>query len=122
MLKEAIKIAKGDDVEKVGMSVNMPITLKEQLVALAQINEVSTNALICSILQLALDDNGVRKNSILGEPLVRELERLELKRQEILSYVDDNNGLDEKIDFERGLINELKSLEETIKTLKWVLV
>ena len=121
MLEEAIRIAKGEDVEKIGMSVKMPVALKEKLVGLADRNDVSTNALICSILELTLK-RGVEVGSIYGDSLSDELVRLEERRIEIMSYIDDNGGLDDSVPLEEAVHNELKTIENTIQTLKWVLV
>lgn len=122
MLKQAIQIAKGDDVEKVGMSLKIPVTLKEQLVNLADRNDVSTNALICSILQLTLNDDGITIGSISGGSLVPELERLEERKAKILRHIKSIGGLDTSDENEASIADELESIEETITTLKGVLI
>jgi len=121
MLDKAIKIAKGEDVEKVGMSVSMPVTLKEQLVTLANVNNVSTNSLICSILKLVLDGE-IETLSRFSSTLVPELERLELRKETLKRHIDEMGGVDEKIENEAIMLDELKSIENTISALTWVTI
>jgi len=115
MLEKAIRIAKGDDVKKVGMSIKMPVTLKEELTGLAESNNVSTNSLICSLLQLSLDE------TMSGVVLLQELERVEKRKESLLSFIDENQGLDDSNPLEKSLHNELKSINSMIATLKGVL-
>lgn len=121
MLNEAIKMAKGSDEEKAMTSVSMPKSLKEDLVSLANGNNVSTNALIVSILTLSINSNDVVSTSIGGKSLVEELERLEKKRAQIGRFIEDNHGLDPSVESEAIILDELKSVVMTIETLKGVL-
>ena len=120
-LNQAIKIAKGDDEEKVGMSVKMPVSLKEELVALANGNNVSTNALIVALLSVGISGDEVVEGSLSYESLVNELLRLEQFKEDILAHIDDNGGLDDSIPSERELHLRLKSLETTIDVLKGII-
>lgn len=51
-----ISTVKRQEEEKIGFSLKMPISLKEQLQTLAQSESISMNALIVTTLQSMLDD------------------------------------------------------------------
>jgi len=55
MLKDAIKKAKGSE-DKIGVSLKMPLSLKEKLQKTSDENNISLNALIVSILEMAYDE------------------------------------------------------------------
>ena len=61
MLKQAIQLAKGDDADRVGISLKISVTLKGKLAKVAKENRISSNALICSILYLSLNDDMFKK-------------------------------------------------------------
>jgi len=121
MLNQAIKMAKGSDEEKAMQSVSMPKSLKESLVELANGNNVSTNALIVSILSLALQSDSISSSSINGGSLVKELQRLEKRKSEIGRFIQDNSGLDMEDRYEASLYDELNSISSSIETIKGVL-
>ena len=60
-------------------------------------------------------------DSISGETLVKELERLEKKKAKIARFIEENNGLDMQIESEAQIADDLKSIDKTINTLKGVL-
>ena len=51
MLENAIKKAKGDEEQKIGVSLKMPKSFKEKLQATADKNGVSLNSLIIAMLE-----------------------------------------------------------------------
>ena len=122
LLDRAVKKAKGDEAEKIGMSIKMPVTLKEDLVSLANGNNISTNALICNILDLAINSNEFVEGSIVSDNLRDELSRLKSKKSECVSYYE--NGIFQDTvdiaDFKESLLDEIKSVDKTIKVLSEV--
>jgi len=122
LLNKAIQIAKGDEAEKVGMSLKMAVTLKEDLQALANGNNVSLNALICSILDVAINSDEIIENSISNKGLISDLLELEERKAEISHFIEENGGLDMEIKHEASIAYELKGIDKTIETLKGMIV
>ena len=87
MLKNAIKKAKGDEEQKIGVSLKMPKSFKEKLQETADNNDVSLNSLIIAMLHTVYeaDESNIDK--------VKELQRLE-SRYEYLEKVHNNTGDD----------------------------
>jgi hypothetical protein len=118
MLNEAIKMAKGEDEEKIGFSIKLPKSLKEDLVALANGNDVSTNALIVSILDIAVNSKEIVSSSITGKAIVSEIKHLNFRKQQILDMIEENGGLSPDIGDEVRIRHELDSLNSTLDILK----
>jgi len=57
MRKKAVQLAKGQDEEKVGISLKIPKNLKDRLQMFSEAQEVSMNSLIVSCIELMLDDS-----------------------------------------------------------------
>ena len=57
MRKKAVLLAKGQDDEKVGVSLKIPKKLKDKLQEYADLQSVSMNALITSCIELMLDED-----------------------------------------------------------------
>ncbi len=122
MLNEAIKMAKGSDEEKAMTSVSMPKSLKDDLVGIANGNNVSTNALIVSLLTIAVNSGNITENSIHGKDLISELQRLEERRIYLTRIIDEIGGVfDTDSENEKKILDDLQSAESTIATLKGVL-
>jgi hypothetical protein len=76
VLDKAIKKAKGNEEEKIGISLKVSISLKEQLMAVASDNKVSVNALVSSILDEALNyEDSTNSNSDSNKELYKELDK-----------------------------------------------
>lgn len=56
-LNKVIKMAKGDEEEKVGISLKLPISLKTQLQEVADKNHVSVNAFVNSLIDYAINND-----------------------------------------------------------------
>jgi len=61
ILDRAIKAVQGEDMEKVGFSLKLSPTLKGKIQGAADHHGIAMNPLICSILDLALDEESVSK-------------------------------------------------------------
>lgn len=72
-LNKAIKMAKGEEEEKVSVSLKLPTTLKTQLQEVADTNSVSVNALVNSIIDLAINGNN---DEVIDKSLYKELTSL----------------------------------------------
>ncbi|UFS62991.1 hypothetical protein LOH54_02430 [Sulfurimonas sp. HSL-3221] len=57
MRRKATLIARGQDEEKVGISLKIPKSLKERLQDYSEQQSVSMNALISAFIELGLDDD-----------------------------------------------------------------
>lgn len=88
MLENAIKKAKGNEEQKIGVSLKMTKSFKEKLQATADTNDISLNALIISILETAYEE----KPKTLPEQ-VEELGRKILEYDECIEKGVDENLL-----------------------------
>jgi len=57
MRKKAVELAKGQEDEKVGISLKIPKNLKDRLQLFSEQENVSMNSLITSCIELMLDDS-----------------------------------------------------------------
>lgn len=83
ILEEAIKRAKGDEEEKVGISLKIYTSLKDRLTSVAKANSVSVNSLISSILEEAL-----KPGKKVDKEIYLELNELEQKLSKFLLHED----------------------------------
>lgn len=80
MLEIATSLAKGDEDEKVPVSLKVPKTLKEEFEALCKARNVSMNAMFCAMAKVAVDEEkGIVREDIspaAGLELYREYKEL----------------------------------------------
>ncbi len=118
MLNEAIKLAKGNEEEKAMQSISMPKSLKEDLVGLANGNNVSTNSLIVSILTLAVNDSSVVNESITGKAIFSEIKDLNVRKANIMQHFDDQCGFDPDSEHDVLLQSEINGIISTLELLE----
>ncbi len=114
ILEKAIKMAKGEEIEKVQIALKVVPELKELVNKTAKENGVTTNALITSLLELAL--NGKYDSDL---ERVTKIENLELEEQHLIDLKESghdilelNNGsvlvIDEKLKSVQGKLSILR--------------
>ena len=65
MLASALGLAKGNDETKIGISVQVPKTLKEDFEEICKTNNVSMASMMQALIQIAVEEaKGVRKQGI----------------------------------------------------------
>ncbi|MFA6137795.1 MAG: hypothetical protein WC667_06890 [Sulfurimonas sp.] len=79
MRKKAVELAKGQDEEKVGISLKIPKNLKDRLQLFSEQEDVSMNALITSCIELMLDDSCGNLLKQIDNLLVQEIGQLSHK-------------------------------------------
>lgn len=118
MLSKAIKLAKGTEEPKIGLSVQVPKSLKDDFENICKENNVSMSSMLLSLIQVAVDEIKEKENLIFE--MEKTLAQLENKRQ-MLKKVYANSGLDE-LEMEDGSImyikKDLESLNNEIESLE----
>ncbi|MDD3855393.1 hypothetical protein [Sulfurimonas sp.] len=118
MLSKAIKLAKGTEEPKIGLSVQVPKSLKDDFENICKENNVSMSSMLLSLIQVAVDEIKEKENLI--DEMEKTLAQLENKRQ-MLKKVYANSGLDE-LEMEDGSImyikKDLESLNHEIESLE----
>lgn len=82
MRKKVVKLAKGQDEEKVGISLKVPKNLKDRLYVFSEQEDVSMNALITSCIELMLDDTCGNLLTQIDIFLVEEIGKLSHKMED----------------------------------------
>lgn len=118
MLNKAIKLAKGTEEPKIGLSVQVPKSLKDDFENICKENNVSMSSMLLSLIQVAVDEIKEKENLI--AEMEKTLAQLENKRQ-MLKKVYANSGLGE-LEMEDGSImyikKDLESLNHEIESLE----
>ncbi len=118
MLNKAIKLAKGTEEPKIGLSVQVPKSLKDDFENICKENNVSMSSMLLSLIQVAVDEIKEKENLI--AEMEKALAQLENKRQ-MLKKVYAKSGLDE-LEMEDGSImyikKDLESLNHEIESLE----
>lgn len=118
MLSKAIKLAKGTEEPKIGLSVQVPKSLKDDFENICKENNVSMSSMLLSLIQVAVDEIKEKENLI--SEMEKTLAQLENKQQ-MLKKVYAKSGLDE-LEMEDGSImyikKDLESLNHEIESLE----
>lgn len=118
MLNKVIKLAKGTEEPKIGLSVQVPKSLKDDFENICKENNVSMSSMLLSLIQVAVDEIKEKENLI--AEMEKALAQLENKRQ-MLKKVYAKSGLDE-LEMEDGSImyikKDLESLNHEIESLE----
>jgi len=61
ILDKAIELAKANDELKVGLSVQVPKSLKEDFENICKENDVSMSSILLSFIQILVNDNNIKK-------------------------------------------------------------
>ncbi len=83
MLSKAIKLAKGTEEPKIGLSVQVPKSLKDEFETICKENNVSMSSMLLSLIQVAIDESNTENRSI--SDMQSELKKLYQARK---SYED----------------------------------
>ncbi|MDQ1244006.1 MAG: hypothetical protein QG559_1050 [Campylobacterota bacterium] len=115
MLKRAIELAKGNEEPKIGLSVQVPKSLKDDFESICKFNNVSMSSMLLSLIQVVVDDNKKRETIIKNiEYDIAQLER----EKAILKNVYDKYGVEE-LPMEDGTIKYIKrDLDEINKKIE----
>lgn len=118
MLNKVIKLAKGTEEPKIGLSVQVPKSLKDDFENICKENNVSMSSMLLSLIQVAVDEIKEKENLI--AEMEKTLAQLENKQQ-MLKKVYAKSGLDE-LEMEDGSImyikKDLESLNHEIESLE----
>lgn len=118
MLSKAIKLAKGTEEPKIGLSVQVPKSLKDDFENICKDCNVSMSSMLLSLIQVVVDEVK-EKEALIGET-EKDIALLDNQR-DILQRVYDKSGLTE-LKLEDGSTKHIKkdldSLNLKIKSLK----
>ena len=118
-LANIIKIAKGEDEEKVAMSLKVPASIKNKLDEFAKENKISVNALINAMIKNGFDDVPADKELLIElNNLEKEFSNYSLREEdggELFNGFMVNPGAIDAVD------DELVSLTTRIKALRKIL-
>ena len=110
LLDKAVRMAKGDDVEKVGISLKLLPDLKDELQRVSKERGVTMNALITSIIELVLRGD--------SEADLKAVEKIELLQNSIKQLEAFHRDGESQIDLENGdVIYVDRELETAYKKL-----
>lgn len=118
MLRKAIELAKGNEEPKVGLSVQVPKSLKDEFENICKENNVSMSSMLLSLIQVAVDESKHSEPNVMK--MNEELNKLKRTRRSIEETIDktgeteleDTNGVIHYLD------RDLKSVKLQIKTLE----
>lgn len=118
MLSKAIKLAKGTEEPKIGLSVQVPKSLKDDFENICKDCNVSMSSMLLSLIQVVVDE--VKEKEALISEIEKDIALLDNQR-DILQRVYDESGLAE-LKLEDGSIKYIKkdldSLNIKIKSLE----
>lgn len=86
MLSKAIKLAKGTEEPKIGLSVQVPKSLKDEFENICKENNVSMSSMLLSLIQVAIDESKNENRSI--GAIKAELSALYASRKSIEEVMD----------------------------------
>ncbi len=86
MLSKAIKLAKGNEEPKIGLSVQVPKNLKDEFENICKENNVSMSSMLLSLIQVAIDESKNENRSI--GTIKAELSALYASRKSIEEVMD----------------------------------
>lgn len=118
MLNKAIELAKGNEEPKVGLSVQVPKSLKDEFENICKENNVSMSSMLLSLIQVAVDEIDEKENVILD--INKSLLSI-ISEKEMLQKIYDQTGENE-LELTDGTVKYLKkdldSLNHRIKSLE----
>lgn len=118
MLNKAIKLAKGSEEPKVGLSVQVPKSLKDEFESICKENNVSMSSMLLSLIHVAVEESKYSEPNVME--MNKELNELKKTRRSLEETIDktgeteleDVNGVMHYLD------RDLKSVKLQIKTLE----
>ena len=116
MRKKAVLLAKGQDEEKVGISLKIPKSLKERLQKYSEMQSVSMNALITACIELMLDED---YNELLLRIYAELRDEAESIKEQIME--EHQSGVNHGYESEPEFMIRLKNLEDSYSTTKALL-
>lgn len=118
MLSKAIKLAKGSEEPKVGLSVQVPKSLKDEFESICKENSVSMSSMLLSLIQVAVEESKYSEPNVME--MNKELNKLKRTRRSLEETIDKTG--DTEIEDVNGVIHyldrDLKSVKLQIKTLE----
>lgn len=115
MLKKAIELAKGNEEPKIGLSVQVPKSLKDDFESICKFNNVSMSSMLLSLIQVVVNEK--KENEAIIKNIVYEINQLQLE-QGILKRTYDEYGIEE-LPMEDGTIKYIKrDLDEINKKIE----
>ena len=109
-IDKIIRIAKGTEEEKIGMSIKIPMLLKNQLQKISKENSVSVNAIIQAMIEDSLNGNEKNLNNL---EVVNKIESLQNKKSE-LERVHNEIGED-FLELTNGVVMDMNNEIATVK-------
>ena len=118
MLNRAIELAKGNEEIKVGLSVQVPKSLKEDFETICKQNSVSMSSMLLSLIQVAVAEVEEKENLIFE--VNKELNRLISEKNMLLKIQSQNSDdiYEQKDGSVVFITQELDDLSSKIKTLE----
>lgn len=110
MLKKAIDLAKGNEEPKVGLSVQVPKSLKDDFENICKDNNVSMSSMLLSLIQVAVDE--IKEKEAIINNVENELFLATLDR-DVLQKTYNDSGLEE-LKMEDGSIKYIKKDLDTL--------
>ena len=102
-----VSAVKRQEEEKVGFSLKLPISVKEELQKISEKESISMNSLIVATLQSMIDDECGQQLLIAKTLLTEYRLKVAKERYDLLTY-----GINKKIGQIAVMINEMKDIEE----------
>ena len=119
MLSKAIKLAKGTEEPKIGLSVQVPKSLKDEFENICKDNNVSMSSMLLSLIQVAIEESKENNEPNTVLDISNTLLELKRKRTELIEEIDITG--EEVVNTSNGrryLGEEIKSLSLHIKDLE----
>ncbi len=113
-MNSIVKSVQGQDEEKVGFSLKLPISLKEELQSFCEEKSISMNSLIVATLQSLLNDECGKELKSMKRLLLSYRESINKELGVITDAFDKNNASPEMDQEYDGLLNTLALINKTL--------